>query len=59
MSANLPATLSTAIGVFRGGADWIVEITAPNFPTQDDAEAYAASFRIKLVDVDILPAHSP
>jgi hypothetical protein len=50
MSANLPATLYTAIGVFQGGADWIVEIAVPNFPTQEDAEAYAAAFRIKLVD---------
>jgi len=50
MSANLPATLYTAIGVFQGGLDWIVEVAVPNFPTQEDAEAYAAGFRVKLVD---------
>jgi hypothetical protein len=50
MSANLPAALYTAIGVFRGGEDWTVEVAVPNFPTQDDAEGYAAAFRVKLVD---------
>lgn len=50
MSANLPATLYTAIGVFQGGPDWTVEVAVPNFPTQEDAEAYASAFRIKLVD---------
>ena len=50
MSANLPAILYTAIGVFRGAPDWMVEVAVPNFPTQEDAEAYAAAFRVKLVD---------
>lgn len=50
MSANLPVTFYTAVGVFQGGPDWIVEVAVPNFPTQEDAEAYAAAFRIKLVD---------
>lgn len=50
MSANLPATLYTAIGVFQGGPDWTVEVAVPNFPSQEEAEAYAAAFRIKLVD---------
>lgn len=50
MSANLPATLYAAIGIFQGGPDWIVEVAIPNFPTQEDAEAYAAAFRVKLVD---------
>jgi hypothetical protein len=50
MSANLPTTLYTAIGVFQGGSDWIVEVAVPNFPTQEDAEAYAAAFRVRLVD---------
>jgi hypothetical protein len=50
MSANLPAILYTAIGVFQGGPDWRVEVAVPNFPTREDAEAYAAAFRIKLVD---------
>lgn len=50
MSANLPATLYTAIGVFQGGPDWIVEVAVPNFPTQEEAEAYGSAFRIKLVN---------
>lgn len=49
MSANLPAALYTAIGIFQGGPEWTVEVAVPNFPTQEDAEAYAAAFRIKLV----------
>jgi hypothetical protein len=50
MSADLPATLYTAIGVFQGGPNWTVEVSVPNFPTQEDAEAYAAAFRVKMVD---------
>ncbi|GAC1424122.1 MAG: hypothetical protein NVSMB6_25150 [Burkholderiaceae bacterium] len=50
MSANLPATLYTAVGVFQGALDWIVEVAVPNFPTIEDAEAYAAAFHVKLVD---------
>jgi hypothetical protein len=50
MSTQLPVTLFTAIGVFQGGPDWTVEVAVPNFPTQEDAEAYAAAFRVKLVD---------
>ena len=50
MSANLPATLYTAIGVFQGGSEWSVEVAVPNFPTQEDAKAYAAAFRIKMVE---------
>ena len=50
MSANLPVTLYTAIGVFQGDPDWIVEVSVEHFPTQEDAEAYAAAFRIELVD---------
>ncbi len=50
MSANLPVTLYTAIGVFRGNPDWIVEVSVEHFPTREDAEAYAAAFRIELRD---------
>jgi len=50
MSADLPPTLYTAIGVFQGSQDWTVDVSVPNFPTQEDAEAYAAAFRVKLVD---------
>jgi Uma2 family endonuclease len=50
MSANLPATLHTAIGVFQGGPDWTVEVAVPNFPTQEDAQAYAAAFRVRLAE---------
>jgi len=50
MSAELPVTLYTAFGVFQGGPNWTVEVAVPNFPTQEDAEAYAAAFRVKLVD---------
>lgn len=50
MSADLPETLYTAIGVFQGGPDWTIEVSVPNFPTREDAEAYAAAFRVKLVD---------
>lgn len=50
MSTILPATLYTAVGVFQGGPNWIVEVVVPNFTTQEDAEAYAAAFRVKLVD---------
>ena len=50
MSTELPVTLFTAIGVFQGGPDWIVKVAVPNFPTQEDAEAYASAFRVKLVD---------
>jgi hypothetical protein len=50
MSTELPVTLYTAMGVFQGGPDWIVKVAVPNFPTQEDAEAYASAFRVKLVD---------
>lgn len=49
-TTDLPDTLFTAVGVFRAGADWIVEVAVPNFPTREDAEAYAPAFRIMLVD---------
>jgi hypothetical protein len=50
MSTNLPVTLYTAIGVFQGDPNWIVEVCVEHFPTREDAEAYAAAFRIELVD---------
>lgn len=50
MSANLPAVLYTAIGAFQGGPGWTVEVAVPNFPTEDDAQAYAAAFRVRLVE---------
>lgn len=50
MSTNLPTTLYTATGVFQAGSDWRVEVYVPNFPTREDADAYAAAFRVTLVD---------
>lgn len=50
MTTALPPTLYTAFGVFQGGPDWTVEVAVPNFPSQDDAQAYAQAFRIRLVD---------
>ena len=50
MSTELPITLYPAIGAFQSGANWIVVVTVPNFPTKGDAEAYAAAFRIRFVD---------
>jgi hypothetical protein len=49
-ATKLPETLFTAVGVFQAGTDWTIEVSVPNFPTQEDAEAYAAAFRVKLVD---------
>ena len=50
MSTNMPVSLYTAIGVFKGGSDLTIEVDVPNFSTKDDAEAYAMAFRIILVD---------
>lgn len=50
----MPKTLFTAIGAFQSAANWVVEVAVPNFPTQEDAAAYAPAFRIKLVDGRLL-----
>lgn len=47
MNIKMPATLFTAIGVFQAATNWIIEVAVPNFPTREDAEAYAPAFRIK------------
>lgn len=49
-TTKLPETLYTAVGVFQAGPGWNVEVTVPNFPTKEDAEAYAEAFRIVLAD---------
>ena len=50
MNTNLPVSLYTATGIFKGGADLTIEVDVPNFSTKDDAEAYAMAFRIMLID---------
>ncbi len=49
-TTQVPNILFTAVGIFQAGSDWIVEVAVPNFPTREDAEAYAPAFRIMLVD---------
>lgn len=50
MSPNMPTTLYTATGIFEAGPSWHVVVSVPNFPSEDDAKAYAEAFRIRLVD---------
>lgn len=50
MNTKMPESLFTAVGVFQAGLSWIIGVAVPNFPTKEDAEAYAPAFRIKLVD---------
>ena len=54
MTTELPKTLYTAIGVFQTPAGWTIEVAVPNFPTHEDAEAYAPAFRIRLVEGRLL-----
>lgn len=49
-TTKLPETLYTAIGIFEAGPEWNVEVSVPNFPTREDANAYAGAFQIMLVD---------
>ena len=50
MTTEMPVTLYTAIGRFKGAQGWNVEVAVPNFSSEDDAKAYAEAFRIRLVD---------
>lgn len=50
MNTNLPVSLYTVTGVFKGGSNLTIAVNVPNFSTRDDAEAYAMAFRVKLVD---------
>ena len=54
MTAPLPAKLYTAIGTFQRGQDLRVDVSVPNFPTQQEAENYAQAFRISHANETLL-----